>query len=388
MAFDRTEYSKSTGSVGSLGLKSSSALTTNFSGPLSDNLAKSGLSTSTISSIGNESLKNLSKFDASNLDLSGSYSMAAAKNAFMNRLGSSSSSEPVQKVFNSQKSNKNSGGDKYPADLGEERMIVEFMEYKRPDPMSQATTSTVYECALPVPVGLVETFSMRINPQDTGILGAAVNQGMSIARESGALEGKTPSKDELLSDSIGMGYQGIATVGGAFGQTGEQVVGTVGQLAGAIPNPHISVFFNGINTREIEFSWLFSPRSKQEASSIKNIIKQFKAKTLPPVSASTQNIMGYPHMVKLTLSPWNGDGMPSYKKGLIRDLNINYTPNNKLSLFDDNHPVFITLSFTFVELEVWTAQDIDKDAKPAGAEGVEFAKKLANSARDAVIPST
>ena len=31
---------------------------------------------------------------------------------------------------------------------------------------------------------------------------------MSIAREAGALEGKTPSKDELLSDSIGMGYQG------------------------------------------------------------------------------------------------------------------------------------------------------------------------------------
>lgn len=383
MPFDRLEYSTGAGSVGSLGLKSSSALTTNFSGALGDNLAKSGLSTGTITAVSNQSLSNLVKFNSSDLDLSGGYSQAAAKKAFDNRLsGLSSSTEPTQKIFNSQKGNQNPAPDVYPNNLGQEHLLIEFMEYKRPSPIQQANTTAVYSCQLPLPKQIGETFSVRLNPQDTGLLGAGVAQLESIGQELGQSFGKLKelglgggperSMTDLGNDAIGLGYQASKTMVSQLsvpGISGEQVAGVIGQKFGAIPNPHISVFFNGVDVRPaIEFSWLFSARSRSEAEKIKKIIKEFKKRVLPPVSASSQNIMGYPHMVKLTLSPWNGDDtLPRYKLGLIESISVNYTPNGP-AFFEDDKPVFVVFSFLFQEIEVWTSNDYGgSEVNPIGA---------------------
>lgn len=395
MSFDRLEYSTGAGSVGSLGLKSSSALTTNFSGALGDNLAKSGLSTSTITAVSNQSLSNLVKFNGSDLDLSGGYSQAAAKKAFDNRLsGLSSSTEPTQKIFNSQKGNQNPAPDVYPNNLGQEHLLIEFLEYKRPSPIQEANTTAVYSCQLPLPKQIGETFSVRLNPQDTGLLGAGVAGLESIGQELGqsfeSLKqlglggGPDRSMKDLGNDAIGLGYQAAKTaVSGVSlgGISGEQVAGVIGQKFGAIPNPHISVFFNGVDVRPaIEFSWLFSARSRSEAEKIKKIIKEFKKRVLPPVSASSQNIMGYPQMVKLTLNPWGGDDtLPRYKKGLIESINVNYTPNGP-AFFEDDKPVFVVFSFLFQEIEVWTANDYGAspvDAVGAAGETLEQLKKAA-----------
>lgn len=78
--------------------------------------------------------------------------------------------------------------------------------------------------------------------------------------------------------------------------------------------------------------------------------------------------MGYPHMVKLTLWPWDEmtsdrklkglQTMPVYKLGLIRSIKVDYSPNG-LTFFKTNppQPTFVTFSFVFSEIEAFTAND-------------------------------
>lgn len=383
MAFDRLQYSTGTPSVGSVGLKNVSGLTSGFSGSISDNLSKSGLSTSTITAISNQSLNNLTNTSAADLDLSGGFSMAAAKKSFANRLGNKfSSSDPYEKTFNSIAGNQTAAADRHPADLGDEHILIEFLEYKRPSPITPANTNMLYQCMLPLPAKLEETFSVSLDPQNTGLLGAAVSQLESTGQELGQSfdtfkrmgfgGGSERSMSDLGNDSIGLLYQGAATAASGFnvaGMSGEQIAKTVGQKFGAIPNPHISVFFNGVEIRQkIPFSWTFAPRNANESENIKKIIKEFKKRILPPVSASAQNIMGYPQMVQLTVSPNNDGSLPVYKRGLIESINVEYTPKGP-RLFKDNNPVFINFSFIFTELEVWTSNDF-------GGKGVDAVAAL------------
>jgi hypothetical protein len=278
-------------------------------------------------------------------------------------------------------------------------MQIEFSKYDRPSPLMPAKFNTEYSVCLPLPRDLSETHSVRINPQDTGILGAAFDQVKNIADEVSATFGSGKggrSSDDQLENSVGIMYQGAAAVAGGLG--GEQVAGIAGQFLKAVPNPHISVFFNGVDMRPpMEFSWLLSARNQAESSKFKDIIRQFKRIVLPAVSVSSQNVMAYPEMVRLTLFPWgeqfaensasNWSGtMPIYKLGLISAINVNYSPNG-LSFFNDEaaSPVFVVFSFTFQEIEVITGLDYgNTDAPTLAKDAINAAKELGKSAMNLV----
>jgi len=273
-------------------------------------------------------------------------------------------------------------------------MLIEFSKYDRPSPLMPAKFNTEYSVSLPLPRDLSETHSVRINPQDTGLLGMFTDQIKSIA--TGITGENKRSSADLAEDSIGIMYAGAKTAISGIniaGINGEQAAETAGQFLKAVPNPHISVFFNGVDMRQpMEFSWLFTARNVTESNKIKNIIKQFKKRTLPAVSTGAQNLMSYPQMVRLTLMPWGetfipgsewSGTMPIYKLGLISAINVNYSPNG-LSFFNDeaSSPVFVVFSFTFQEIEVITGLDYGNDDGPTLAKDIG---NMVGRATDAVL---
>jgi len=394
MAFDSLNFTRNAGkTIGSLATQSASAITSDLSGNFITGLSKTGLSLNGLKSLAAE------KMDSLNSSLSGVAGFRITQqDLFKSR--SSSSSEPTTAVNRSRESQQTTQ-EKYPLNLSdEEHMLIEFSKYDRPSPLMPAKFNTEYCVFLPLPKDLSETHSVRINPQDTGIMGAAFDQGKNIADEVSATlgSGKGKSSADQLENSVGIMYQGAAAVAGGLG--GEQVAGIAGQFLKAVPNPHISVFFNGVDMRPpMEFSWLFTARNVAESNKIKDIIRQFKRRVLPAVSVSSQNVMAYPQMVRLTLMPWgetfaeNSDSnwsgtMPIYKLGLISAININYSPNG-LSFFNDeaSSPVFVVFSFTFQEIEVITGLDYgNTDAPTLGKDAINAAKDLGKSAMNLANP--
>ena len=370
MAFDSLNFTSNAGkTIGSLATQSASAITSTLSGNFINGLSKTGLSLPSLKSIA------ANKMDSLNNSLFGVEGFRITQqDLFKSR--SSSSSEPTTAVDRSRKSQQTKQ-ERFPLSLSDtEYMLIEFSKYDRPSPLMPAKFNIEYSVSLPLPRDLSEQHSVRINPQDTGLLGMFTDQIKSIV--NGVTGTEKRSSSNLAEDSVGIMYAGARNLASSInvaGISGEQAAETAGQFLKAVPNPHISVFFNGVDMRQpMEFSWLFTARNVTESNKIKNIIKQFKKRTLPAVSTGAQNLMSYPQMVRLTLFPWGeqfipgsewSGTMPMYKLGLISAIHVNYSPNG-LSFFNDDmsSPVFVVFSFTFQEIEVITGKDYGNDDGP------------------------
>ena len=204
MAFDSLNFTSNAGkTIGSLATQSASAITSTLSGNFINGLSKTGLSLPSLKSIA------ANKMDSLNNSLFGVEGFRITQqDLFKSR--SSSSSEPTGAVYKSRQNEKTENV-RFPDNLNEDEFIqIEFSKYNRPSPLMPAKFNTTYTLHLPLPRDLSETHSVRINPQDTGLLGAAVDQLKSIADEVNATfrSGKGRSSKDLLENSVGLMYQG------------------------------------------------------------------------------------------------------------------------------------------------------------------------------------
>lgn len=283
-------------------------------------------------------------------------------------------SDPSGTIRNS-KEQQSFKGTSFPPDLKEDYITFDFSKYQRPSPNSTATNATELSISFPIPRVLTEQHTLNLTPQSLKtiqtIVGAATDaaDAMTNLTATGGFKGFLNSATDLGISAAAQYYSDSGTK--FLGFSGEQVVGTLGQVVGVIPNPHMSVFFNGVDLRPaIEFSWLFTPKNANESDLLKSILKDIKKRILPEVSSGAGNAMNYPYMVQPTIHGPDPDMVPLYKKGLISALSINYTPNGPSFFKGTNSPTFIAFSFLFQEIEVFTSKDY------GGAEAENFLNRL------------
>lgn len=373
-AFDPLNFSaKSNKSIGSF----VPSATSQFAGNITNALSGSGLSIESIKNVVASSVGAVSSSLSSGLEsissLVGINATRVDPSQLITQRSRNSFSDPIPKILNSQEGLSTFSAT-YPPTLGNEFLQIQFSKYDRPGPLTQVNFSPVADIKLPLPAKLEDTSAVDLQSQATGGAEAIYSQLKSIGQE---IQGTgTGSMADLLKNSAGLGYYGLSSAATKFGSSvsgiipgAENIAGMAGQALGVVPNPHLSVFFQGVQLRQpMEFSWVFSPRNFGESMLIREIVTKFKQLTLPPVDTHAQNLMGYPHMVKLTLYPWdemtsdrklNGlQTMPVYKLGLISAMNVNYSPNG-LTFFktDPPQPTFVVFTFTFTEIEIFTAND-------------------------------
>jgi len=372
MSFDSLNFVSDAGkNIGSMVTGAASSLTSKLGSTISG-LSKSGLSLDGIKSIATSKLDSLSNALNPDTNLSSNFARVSPNELLSSRSNSQTGSGDPSTAIGANQKNQKTQTLEYPLskDIHTDFMKVKFSKYVRPSAVERGTFNTEMEICLPLPRDLRDTHSVQLNAQATSIVGAMAGTLEMLGNEFGKFSSDLSMKD-LLSEGGGIGYyaaKAAVSSSSPLGMSGEQIADTFGQYIGAIPNPHISLFFNGADIRgAIEFSWLFSPRNADESDRIKQIIQQFKSRTLPKVTNGSGNIMGYPNMVEIELYPWADQKgglqtMPIYKRGMIESINVNYTPTG-LSLFaDDNAPVFVIFSFLFQEIEVFTANDFGSES--------------------------
>lgn len=295
---------------------------------------------------------------------------------------------PTEEIGKTQNNTINGPALAFPPTLRKDCMFIQFGQVKRDRPSSRAIFEPNASVALPLPAQLMEQHDLALSSSDTGLIGAGINNIESIVQQIDKLRSGTKiSSDELnqlMGEASGLGYYAARPLAAQFGL--EQAVDILGERAGVIPNPHAAVFFHGVELRPaMEFSWLFSPRNREESSMLREIIKTFKQKSLPTLSGTSNgapgNLMGYPHYVEIELSPQAGpptggrvnQSLPIYKRGLIQSINVNYSPSG-LSFFHDDSPTFVVFSFVFKEVEIFTADDFADGGleRPDGSKFVNF----------------
>ena len=162
---------------------------------------------------------------------------------------------------------------------------------------------------------------------------------------------------------------------GQFGITPETVLSR-GQ--GAIPNNNMALLFNSPTLREFTFSWKMTPRSREEAQRVNNIIRFFKQGMAPKKGINTSTgagsyFLGTPNVFDIVFKTTkeggnffsNGDdennSVLRIKTCACTGTAINYTPDGMWNAYDKGQPVSVTMSLRFAELEPIFDTDYDEN---------------------------
>lgn len=241
---------------------------------------------------------------------------------------------------------------------------LHFKAYNRPDPMSPGSISDLTNIKLPLPENFSQQFSIQYQPRDQGFLGDGIAGQVSGASLKNTLTNMKEG-DIGLADAKAFGGGVLKTVGSASFRAGMTMLDTIndvtpvkdvaGAVMGMIPNPHKTIFFQGMDLRTFQWTWKLIPRNKGEAESIAAIIKKFKENAIP----KTQGIaLKYPSLMQPKLKGKLAETFGEFRLAMISGLSINFAAEGTSAFFRDGRPVSVVLSIEFQEVDIVTSGEV------------------------------
>jgi len=185
----------------------------------------------------------------------------------------------------------------------------------------------------------------------------------------------TDAKGVLTSTDAGL--LGRSVIGSAllniaqFGVTPETALA---RGAGVVPNSNMQLLFNAPTLREFTFNWRLTPRSREEAIRVKNIIRFFKQgmavkKNNKNKTGEGSFFLGTPNIfdVHFKTSKQNyeildrNDSVLRIKTCALTGVAVNYTPDGMWNAYEKGMPTSVLLSLRFGELEPIFDTDYEED---------------------------
>lgn len=145
--------------------------------------------------------------------------------------------------------------------------------------------------------------------------------------------------------------------------------------AGIVPNSNTELLFNGPSLRQFSFSYRLSPRSEEEAKTVRRIIRFFKQGMAPKKitaksgkSGQGSFFLGTPNVFKLEYrsGPNPIDAINKFKTCALTSFSCNYTPEGVWAAYEAGQPISTVISMTFNELEALYDTDYQEDNIFAG----------------------
>lgn len=117
-------------------------------------------------------------------------------------------------------------------------------------------------------------------------------------------------------------------------------------------NPQAQMLFEGIDFREFSMSFVFTPRSIQEAELVKEIIKTFRMYAAPTVVSEAAGFFFKPPGIFGIRFESNGrpnNNINQITDSVLQSVEVNYAPNG-WSAHKDGKPVQTTMTLNFKEI--------------------------------------
>jgi hypothetical protein len=273
----------------------------------------------------------------------------------------------------------NQGGDtaSYPGDLGNFSYFtsLHFVKYERPIG-GNAQTKPIANIYMPLPLGLEEDFRLRYNSAELGIWGNSFDEmlkaGQNVASGLRDRAGKMSAGDlDAFADSKGQG-EFYGSFGKELGLLAGSITGltardsgigaALAQRLGAIPNPHMTTVFNGVQLREHNLNWLLSPRNESDARALSDIINRFRTYAHPEY---TQNLgsfaLDFPYQVFCNFVGTNS--IYPIHRSVIRGIVVDYAGSGQPAFYTGGAPTTVRLQLNLCEVEILTRGDFTNNTK-------------------------
>tara|TARA_A200000159_G_scaffold115441_1_gene108720 strand:+ start:411 stop:1598 length:1188 start_codon:yes stop_codon:yes gene_type:complete len=150
-----------------------------------------------------------------------------------------------------------------------------------------------------------------------------------------------------------------------------------GGISGAIMNPNTELMFQSVDMRNFALKFKLVPRNAGESKEINQIIKIFKACTLPERdpgqvmgfndpgkdinSGVVAGFIGVPNLCRVSFMRGATEHkvLPRYKMLAVTEVDVNYTPDGTYATYrNDGQPVAIELTINFQETKINFAEEV------------------------------
>lgn len=265
----------------------------------------------------------------------------------------------------------------FPSHQGAHGMMLMFNDYTFISPGERTLINVPAESAtrisprgailLPIPVALIDNNSLRVRGTDlAGVIGSElVASATAEAKAQGASLG-------LLGTAISAPFQAAGALAvntftnGPWQDAAQLIMTTMGNIGQAISigggialNPRAALLFDGIDLKEYAFEWTLVPKTPEESILIRNLIQKLKQNALPSYATNgtfARAMLNYPATVDISLLGVDPDHYFRFKTAMIKNVNVNYTPNG-LSILRGGKPSAVNISISLIEMDIHTAED-------------------------------
>tara|TARA_B100000287_G_C20564970_1_gene754086 strand:- start:290 stop:1207 length:918 start_codon:yes stop_codon:yes gene_type:complete len=298
---------------------------------------------------------------------------------------------------------------KYPSDLDSNNLYKHRIQFKNKVHQNQSNQSRYGEKSvhLYMPADALKTsYSQTFADTDLGAFGNLARNFSQDKIDQVATAATSGNVDRMMSTLANIGLDKSnqravtqALVKGAVKQVigGETGAGTVAALTGkvgAIINPFKAVMYTGPGGfRTFSFTFIMQPENKNEADTIKEIVRFFKYNMHPGLSnlewdavkashhrdakdarsetgkITTSAYLTYPDTFEIKLQPQGKEQTTNSTKNslfkikpcFLESFNVDYSTSGGPAFFDnDGSPATTTIAMQFKETELMTRQSIDQ----------------------------
>lgn len=130
-------------------------------------------------------------------------------------------------------------------------------------------------------------------------------------------------------------------------------------------NPRREMLFKDVTLRNHSFSFEFSPRNKEEADTVLNIIRMLRYHAYPGLLGGGGHFFTFPAEFQATFYTIGMDGsvvvndnLPKLPKLALQSVSVDYSGAGDFKTFTDAKPAFIRLELGFQEMEQLTNEHI------------------------------
>jgi len=148
-----------------------------------------------------------------------------------------------------------------------------------------------------------------------------------------------------------------------FAQKAAGVEGMLSRVAGAVVNPNLELLFQGPTLRPFNFTFRLSPRDKEEATTVRKIIRIFKQYSAVG-TASGGLFLTTPNVFNISYhnrgdEKSNHPSLNKIKTCALKSVSVDYTPDGSYMTFNDSYNTMTSysISLQFQELEPVTTSD-------------------------------
>lgn len=152
----------------------------------------------------------------------------------------------------------------------------------------------------------------------------------------------------------------------------------VGVFGGTAINPQETLAFTGVDLRNFTFSWDLFPSNINDTDQIRRIVRFLKSKALPAVQGVqvgedgaiapglSRAFLKYPSVCFINLLGVDEEHFVKFKPCMLTQVNVAYGQGGFVTIMNGGVPNSVTLSLSFTEMAIQTADDYEDNASFRG----------------------